>query len=393
MKLTNIARTLRNNKVRLSAELILNSGKKHTVYFEIEKKFKDLISTDASPFLPASLLMAMKKNENLEIDGSISEKLSASLPKVMKMIDAWYFGFKPISVVPRSLNDGLNKTRNVGCFFSGGVDSFYTYLRNKKKVSHLIFVHGFDIKVNNLELYKKVERNILKIAAAQKVELVRVRTNAREILDKYFDWDPVHPFALASVALFLHSGFREIYMSCGQTGHREKHSYMIPDMDVLWSTEGVNVVHFGCRADKIAKLRLLSKSRLAKENLRVCWVNRHGQYNCSECEKCFRNMLALYAIGTLAKFKTFNPNINLGKLKNIKIDHKPLAYFMTVLNTLRRNNDTSPVRDALEACIKNNQSPSFDRKLFIELRNFVNYFDKKYNQNRLYWFLAKKNFI
>jgi len=393
MKIANITFSLKGHKAVLSADLIFNSGKKHEVYFEVDKKHKDFISKDASPFLAAALAICMKKNEDLEIDGSVSKYLMSSTPDIMKILKSWDLGFNPISIKAKLYIENSNNNNNVGCFFSGGVDSFYTYLKNRQKIKYLIFVHGFDISANDEELYKKIEKNIMKIANEENVKLIKVKTNVREIFDQYFDWIVSHEFAIASVALFLRRGFKEIYASCGLTNVNADHHYMSPDLDILWSTESMKINHYGCDANKIAKLRFLSHSELAMKNLRVCWVNKKKAYNCCECEKCLRNMLGLYLSGSLGKCESFNKGLDLEKIKKIRVDEYVIKHFIAILEVLKIKGERSSVRDALEVCIENNTKPKFWQKILWNSRDSIRFLDQKYNSNRLYWFFAKKGLV
>ena len=110
-----------------------------------DKKFENSICREADPFLAAALPICSKKGENLEIDGGISNKLMINTKEIMNILSSWNQGFESVSV-KTSISKNVERFRgNIGCFFSGGVDSFYTYLKNKKKINYLIFVHGFDI--------------------------------------------------------------------------------------------------------------------------------------------------------------------------------------------------------------------------------------------------------
>lgn len=393
MKIRNINYSLKNNRARLSSEIVLKSGKKHYIYFEVDSEFGDFIAKDASPFLPVALGIAMKRKENLEIEDSISERLMVNMSKIMRILEGWELGFKAVSIRADFSKTDLKKSKRVGCFFSGGVDSFYTYLKNKNKIDYLIFVHGFDINIKDSVLFKKIERNIVKIASEEKIKLIRVRTNVRETFEQYFDWDFSHGFAIACVVLFLRHGLKGIYASCGLPNKNTDHHFMTPELDSLWSSENMKIIHYGCDADKIEKLNFLSNYKLVMDNLRVCWVNTNKKYNCSECEKCFRNMLGLYVSDSLEKCGTFNKKLDLNKLKNTRVSEYCLKYFTAILEVLKLKNDKSAVRIALEELIKNNKSPKIHRRLFGGTRDFIRFFDNKYNANRLYWFLAQRGFI
>ncbi len=46
----------------------------------------------------------------------------------------------------------------IACFFSGGVDSFYTLLKHREEITHIIFVHGFDIALEDHSLRAQASR-------------------------------------------------------------------------------------------------------------------------------------------------------------------------------------------------------------------------------------------
>jgi hypothetical protein len=101
-------------------------------------------------------------------------------------------------------------------------------------------------------------------------------------------------------------------------------------------------------------------------------------------------MLALYVSDSLEKCQTFTKPININKLKKIKVSPYVLKYFVSLLNALIKKNDRSEIRYALEDCIKNNEHPKTLQKFVRDLRAFLRELDKKYNQNRFYWFLARR---
>jgi hypothetical protein len=377
----------------MSAQIVFNNGKTHKMYFEVEKKFSEYLAKDMSPFLAAMLPISMLTKEPIEVEGSVSKKFFDQTTDIMNIAQSWNEGLSPISITIKDVKKDTKKLQHGGCFFSGGADSFYTFLTNKKSIDTLIFVHGFDIKISDTDVYAMVEKNIEKIADNEKVDLVKVKTNIREIYNQYIDWDLAHGFAVGSVALFLRNGFTSIYVSCGLAVKNEGHFSMTPEIDKLYSSEYMNIVHFGCNAPKLLKLEELSKSALAMDTLRVCWVNRKQAYNCCSCEKCMRNMLGLYLCDGLGKSKTFDKKINLERLKKIRVNSKEIKYFKIILQAFDKKGDTSEVRNALAEFITNNSSPGILRKTITASRDWVRKIDGKYNQNRLYWFMSRKGMI
>src|SRR3990170_2268882 len=63
------------------------------------------------------------------ITGDVFPKLLESIPRIQEIFHVWDRSFQKISVEAKTKNTSesvTNTDRGVGCFFTGGVDSFYT---------------------------------------------------------------------------------------------------------------------------------------------------------------------------------------------------------------------------------------------------------------------------
>src|SRR6185295_15938056 len=107
-------------------------------------------SGDSDPFVVALLLLAMQNGDDIEVHGSLSRKLHEGLDRYQRVFHDWFPDrFKLIEIRPSSLrNDAPCETSSQGAAFSGGVDSFYTFLTLQEKLTHTIFMAGFDMPVN-----------------------------------------------------------------------------------------------------------------------------------------------------------------------------------------------------------------------------------------------------
>ena len=103
-----------------------------TVYFSIDNTMPDdYVHNDASPFAAALLLPSMKQGEDLVIEGSISAQLYHGMQAIMQEVLQWDIGLQPIKIEADSLAADPPRPQRSASFFSGGVDSFYTYLKHK----------------------------------------------------------------------------------------------------------------------------------------------------------------------------------------------------------------------------------------------------------------------
>jgi hypothetical protein len=267
-------------------------------------------SADAA--VAAMLMPAMSTRGPLVAPEPISPRLAAAIPKIQEILRSWeqripaYSRYAAVPVeaaVRQQLR--LRPKRRVAAFFTGGVDSFYTVARHRDEIDMLVYVHGFDVRLDDSRFDELVITQLRLAAAALGKPLVEVWTNLRSVTDRYTDWTDYHGSALASVALILASEFERIYIPATLT-----YAHLIPLgshplLDPLWSTEDVEIVHDGCEASRLDKLSAISDDVVARSHLRVCWKNRAGRYNCGSCEKCLRTMVALQALGVLHLFETF----------------------------------------------------------------------------------------
>ncbi len=273
-------------------------------------------------FLAASLIPAMRCGaRRLFVEGSASPRLLEGADRIQDIFVAWHKGYERVEIDVGSRADSSTKSREVGCFFSAGVDSFYTVLRHLDEITTLVFVHGFDVRLDDLELRDTVIGGVRRAARALGKPLIEVETNVRELVETVprVDWDlEAVGAALASVALLLAPRFRRVYIAAGNTYDRLPPRGSHPLLDPLWSTEAMEIVHDGCEASRLGKLELVVGSRAAARTLRVCWENRGGAYNCGTCEKCLRTMACLRALGSLDRVTTFSAPLDLDALAALR---------------------------------------------------------------------------
>jgi 7-cyano-7-deazaguanine synthase in queuosine biosynthesis len=269
-------------------------------------------ATDAAT--AATLLSAMARREPLSITEPTSERLLAAIPAIQDIFVTWSRqaelrkGVPPIyrhvDVTATPRRPPLAPLSNeVAAFFSGGVDSFYTVWKHREELTALVFVHGFDIPLENIAQRELVADAARQAADALGLRLLEVTTDVRNFCDEDVKWLDSHGAVLASVALLLGPWCRRIYLPATQTYGTLLPLGSHPLVDPLWSTERVEIVHDGCEADRVDKLRSLANVPAAHKWLRVCLKNTG--YNCGRCEKCLRTMTAITALGLQDRFESF----------------------------------------------------------------------------------------
>ncbi len=199
----------------------------------------------------------------------------------------------------------------MGCFFSGGVDSFYSLLTKRAEVTHLVLVHGFDIALEDAQLRRQTSSMARSVADEVGKDLIEVDTNVKAL----FGVCGV-PWAWAHGDFCLEPGPTRELVPLGSH----------PGLDPLWSADGVTITHDGDDPSRTEKIRFLKDEDLVLRWLRICWENRHGAYNCGECGKCVRAMAILDSLGALERCSTLPDRLPVEDLRRM-----PLLETNTVL--------------------------------------------------------------
>ena len=114
------------------------------LWYRVPKSFA--ISRTGDAFLVSALLPAMRQGEKLEIDQSL--RVSPKLLKNISLLQEIFHSWNPqkLKIIPISASMAPAESFNSGAmsFFSGGVDSMYTFLKHSDEITHAVFMNGFD---------------------------------------------------------------------------------------------------------------------------------------------------------------------------------------------------------------------------------------------------------
>ncbi|MCB1038898.1 MAG: hypothetical protein KDA94_05115 [Acidimicrobiales bacterium] len=274
--------------------------------------------------LASSLLLAMRWGEPLEVDAPVSPRLLDAADTIQDIFCTWDRALRPTApwysrveiVAPIAEEVGPERSdgRGTVCFFTGGVDSFHAALDSLEELDALVYVHGFDVGLDDTPLRSEVSARLRAAAAGLGVDLLEVETDLRALgEERGVGWPDQHGAALATVGLLLADRFDRILIPATHTYAHLEGLGSHPLLDPLWSTERVEVVHRGAAATRVDKVRALAELPAAREHLRVCWENREGAYNCGRCEKCVRTGVAVRLAGAEGRF----PSIPAPSLRQV----------------------------------------------------------------------------
>ncbi len=289
-----------------------------------------LSAENGDPFLAALLVGAMRTEDRLTIAAPISPRLLDALPDIQAVYDAFEPRATPVSVeatTREAVPVAHHGAPGVGLFFSLGVDSTYSLLKNLRDhphdprgITYLIPVHGIDVLLPEWDerFPPDLLRNFERVATETGTTLIPVVTNVRRVTGALAPWPTLHGGGLIAVALALGGALRRVHIAASTTYDRLYPWGSHPVLDPLWSTEQLDVVHDGCEMNTIDKTRVIVelKPDLVLETIRPCAGYGPG-YNCGMCIKCMRTMIDLLQFGYLDQCRTLPHEIDVARLREV----------------------------------------------------------------------------
>ena len=317
----------------------------------------------SEPALAVALLPAMAVGGELSVPGPLSPRLRRVLPDVQAILSRiatesalMTHSLQPVEVTTRPPGEDPGppdaRPTGVGCFFSGGVDSWQALLDNPD-VTDAIYVHGFDIPIDRPDVSAVVESRQVEAVARQGRRLRVVRTNLRDLVDPSADWVIAHGPAMAAVALLLSPSCGRALVPSTNTYARPSARGSHPLLDHLWSTESCRIEHYGAYLTRPRKIEQVAECQDALDVLRVCW-RQVDRYNCGECEKCLRTMVTLEALGALERCPAFSAPINLDLIASLQFRDPELPIFWREnLELVHQREASTDLSEAIETCLSN----------------------------------------
>ena len=308
------------------------------LWFRFPSWCEPWVRESAEPFVAALLPIAMVLRLPLQVDGVASPLFLHGCRQIADLYHRWDSrlvlpGLEVTALTPSPKPAGSS----VGCFFSAGVDSFYTLLKNldhecgDSRITDLIFVRGYaDCPLENTRLFSKLSERLETVASTLKLRWIPAATNLKTFTPTPGPgWDKYASSQLASVALSLAGGLRKAYIPSGDTYATLSPWGSHPQVDPLWASESLEFRHDGCEAYRSQKLEwYVAKSPLAIENLHVCGYESSGLRNCGRCEKCLRTLIGLAGLGVNAPPGLFAEGLDFRRVRGLDGGDRVVGYYL-----------------------------------------------------------------
>lgn len=265
----------------------------------------------------AFLIPALARGARLALPARADPAWLANIGRLLPVLQQWwaYPMVPPLGDPgPASSPDPVMESRAALCF-SGGVDSFHSLLRGGAPVDALLFVHGFDVPLDDTARSVAAESSFREVARARGARALLVRTNLREHpVFRAASWEHAHGGALAAVGHLLAGEIGRLLISSSYPYVNDLPWGSHWRTDPLWSSGRLAVAHLGAGLWRDEKVRAIASEPVVRQHLRVCWENAARTGNCSRCDKCVMTMLMLEACGALAGSATFERHAPLDRL-------------------------------------------------------------------------------
>lgn len=319
--------------------------------------------------LVSNVFPCMEKGLSLPFGSNTSHRLLNNLVDLQDILTSWEPKLSRTNLPEEKPTSSNNiPSKGVATFFSGGLDSFYTLVKHKPEITHLIFVHGFDIALSNQKLLTASSDNIKKIAEKFGIELIEVETNLGDVYKSIVKWQLAHGAALATIGHLLSNHLSKIYIPSSFTYSDLFPWGTHPILDPLWGSENLSFKNDGGEATRVEKSKLVATEDVALDTLRVCYKQVDGKYNCGKCEKCIRTLLNFTAIGSGDKLQTFPHKLTPKMIRKIRMRNEGgHAFILENLKALKSNNGNPKLIRALEFAIVRSRISN----IFISLRQII----------------------
>jgi len=261
----------------------------------------------AEAFVAPFVLPLLASGGRLIVDADVDAVWLDNVRKLPMIFRHWWGvadGF-PIDVRGVLAGRTASASRTAQCF-TAGVDSFYSALHGRHGADMLLYVAGFDVRLDEPRRLAAAQRTIETVARRLGKKALFVTTNLRQHpLLRGLDWGRTHGGALAGVLQTLRGAVARLIVPPSWN-----YAHPAPwgthwETDPLWSSSAAVMEHDDASVPRRDKIAALAHEPLVQEHLRVCSKPAGVAGNCGRCEKCLRTMLNLHLAGVLPRFSAF----------------------------------------------------------------------------------------
>ncbi|MDX2254935.1 MAG: hypothetical protein NW214_05415, partial [Pseudanabaenaceae cyanobacterium bins.39] len=179
-------------QVKITA-LVEYAGGTENLWYAVDRHYGDFLTiAKLDAFVVGLLPFAMQQNEDIYVNGALSEKLFYNLTHAfIKILTLLIPSLHPIKIIPEDLDDGKRHSTigGVATGFSGGIDSFCTlidHLNNSAvpqsyQLTHLVLNNVGSHGAGGRNLFQKRYQRLLAFAQEVQLPLIKIDSNLHDI--------------------------------------------------------------------------------------------------------------------------------------------------------------------------------------------------------------------
>jgi hypothetical protein len=323
------------------------------------------LSATPEAFTSAMLVAAASMGSDLQVDVPLDSVWLKNSSAIQRQVNDWWGlpGSKIIADTAPSSTTCEKPKCSAQCF-TGGIDSYYELYTASPFPKMLVFVHGYDIRLHDVDRLNAFLVGFRETAAAFDAQAVLITTNLREhpIIRKS-SWGRIHGGALAAVGHLLSETISDLTIPSSYPYHDPKPWGSHWDLDPFWSTSLVSFRHGDATLRRNGKVKAIGANDLVRRNIRVCHENKAKTGNCSRCEKCVRTMIAFSSAGLLNRCQAFDQQVPLAR--RVERLARVGEHLISVFEELRGDITDPALAFAVDALISRSrlQPPRYRKKL------------------------------
>ncbi|MFO1512446.1 MAG: hypothetical protein U1F83_05950 [Verrucomicrobiota bacterium] len=284
----------RANVLEASVRLETRGVAGETLWYRLPAEHETSLPESLDPFVIGTLFVAMRRAMDLRVHGRVSPSLLRNLEEFQAAWHCWHperYHRIEIRADTEREEESANNDRAV-MMFSGGLDSCFTAWRHTQKLcgrrsqnlDAAVMVHGFDIPLEEPEVFRRAAENSRKLAESVGLELIPVACNFRQLGD---DWEQEHGAGLASCLHLLCKRYATGLIAGSHVYNTLRFPWgSNPLTDGLLSSASLAIVYDGGDFSRREKAREVAAWHEAMARLRVCWEGEHKDRNCGKCLRC-----------------------------------------------------------------------------------------------------------
>ncbi|NES86301.1 MAG: hypothetical protein F6K10_35785, partial [Moorea sp. SIO2B7] len=179
--------------IQRTSTIETSNQSKFNLWYRFPIKYQDYLTDSCDPFVVASIFLAMSQGSDLIVHGQVSPSLLDNLDKFQSIWSCWKPKiYQRINIKPDQEKEyeQIAGEKVAISSFSGGVDSCFTAFRHtqginiqrKQNLQACLMVHGFDIPIQQKEVFERAFIKSQKITYSLGLDLIPMATNFRQVI-------------------------------------------------------------------------------------------------------------------------------------------------------------------------------------------------------------------